>query len=102
MKIKLLKYILFLVAGIFLLTGCSVGSKLNSRYKGKSFSVVMNDLGAPTRIENLVGGGTLRIYEKKQMLRETPVNTGQFQYNTLYAPNVPYYEATAKLDFFVF
>ena len=71
-----------------LLTGCSVESKLNRNYKGKSFIKVMDDMGAPTRIENLVGGGTLRIYETKKMLKETPINTGQFQYDTFNSPKV--------------
>ena len=58
-----------------LLVGCSIESKLNREYKGKSFLVVMAEKGAPTNIENLVGGGTLRTYQKRVMLKETPINT---------------------------
>lgn len=82
------------VAGIvilvlfFLITACSVESRLNKNYKGKSFLVVMEVQGAPTNIENLVGGGTVRIYIKKEMLKETPINTGQFQYDQLNSPKV--------------
>jgi hypothetical protein len=80
----------YVVALIFLvlLTGCSVESKLNRNYRGESFLEVIGDMGAPTRIDNLVGGGTLRIYETKKMLRETPINTGQFQYDTFNSPKV--------------
>ena len=44
--------------------------------------------GAPTSIENLVGGGTLRTYRKQVMLKETPINTGKFQYDSFNAPKV--------------
>ena len=71
-----------------LLVGCSIESKLNREYKGKSFSEVMAVKGAPTTIENLIGGGTLRTYQKRVMLRETPINTGQFQYDSFNAPKV--------------
>lgn len=81
-----------------LVAGCSVESKLNRQYKGKSFIGVMDNMGAPTRIENLVGGGTLRIYETKKMLKETPINTGQFQYDTFNSPKVM---KTDVIQFFV-
>ena len=71
-----------------LLVGCSIESKLNREYKGKSFSEVMAVKGAPTTIENLIGGGTLRTYQKRVMLRETRINTGQFQYDSFNAPKV--------------
>jgi hypothetical protein len=71
-----------------LMTACSVESKLNKNYKGKSFLEVMEDKGAPTSIENLVGGGTIRIYIKKEMLKEAPINTGQFQYDKFNSPKV--------------
>lgn len=70
------------------LTGCSIESKLTRNYKGRSFSEVMATMGAPTHIENLVGGGTLRTYEKKVMLKETPINTGHFQYDSFDSPKV--------------
>ena len=73
---------------IFLVTACSVQSKLNKKYMGKSFLEVMEVMGAPTNIENLVGGGTVRIYTKKEMLKETPINTGQFQYDKFNSPKV--------------
>ena len=81
-----------------LVAGCSVQSRLDRSYKGKSFSRVMDDMGAPTRIENLVGGGTIRIYERKKMLKETPINTGQFQYDTFNSPKVL---QTEVIQFFV-
>lgn len=82
-----------------LMAGCSVESKLNRNFKGKSFSEVMAVMGAPTTIENLVGGGTLRIYQKREMLRETPINTGQFQYDSFNSPKVLKTEITQfKVD----
>jgi hypothetical protein len=81
------------------LAGCSVESKLNRNFKGKSFSEVMAKKGAPTTIENLVGGGTLRTYQKREMLRETPINTGQFQYDSFNSPKVLKTEITQfKVD----
>ena len=81
------KAILLFFAAL-LLVGCSIESKLNREYKGKSFSEVMAVKGAPTNIENLVGGGTLRTYQKRVMLKETPINTGQFRYDSFNAPKV--------------
>jgi hypothetical protein len=81
------KSILLFVATL-LLVGCSIESKLNREYKGKSFLGVMAVKGAPTHIENLIGGGTLRTYQKRVMLKETPINTGQFQYESFNAPKV--------------
>ena len=78
--------LLFFVA--LLLVSCSIESRLNREYKGKSFSEVMAAKGAPTNIQNLVGGGTLRTYQKQVMLKETPINTGQFQYDSFNAPKV--------------
>ena len=73
---------------VFLMTACSVESKLNRSYKGKSFSEVMAVRGTPTNTENLVGGGTIRSYVKKVMLRETPINTGHFQYDRFDSPKM--------------
>ncbi|MCL4483078.1 MAG: hypothetical protein M1445_10825 [Bacteroidetes bacterium] len=81
-----------------LISGCSVESKLNRSYKGKSFTEVIDKMGAPTNIENLVGGGTIRSYVNKKMLRETPINTGHFQYDEFNSPKVLRTEIT---QFFV-
>ena len=78
--------LLFLI--VILIAGCSAESKLNRSYKGKSFSAVIDQKGAPSNTENLVGGGTIRSYVKKQILKETPINTGQFQYDTFNSPKV--------------
>ncbi|MEI7830818.1 MAG: hypothetical protein WCI31_13660 [Prolixibacteraceae bacterium] len=82
-----LKSILLLCIAV-LWSGCSVESKLNRNFKGKSFSEVMAVMGAPTNIENLIGGGTLRTYQNKVMLKQTPINTGQFQYESFNSPKV--------------
>ncbi len=91
------KYGVLILLIVALTAGCSVESKLNRNYKGKSFTEVMDHMGAPTIVENLVGGGTLRSYEKKIMLRETPINTGQFQYDTFNSPKVLKTEITRFL-----
>lgn len=83
----ILKLALFMFL-VVMLTDCSVESKLNRNYMGKSFTEVIDHMGAPTNVENLVGGGTIRSYVKKVMLKETPINTGQFQYDTFYSPKV--------------
>jgi hypothetical protein len=73
---------------IILISGCSVESKLNRNYKGKSFLEVIDKMGAPTTIENRVGGGTIRTYVSKKMLKPAPINTGQFQYDRFESPKV--------------
>ena len=70
------------------LVGCSVESKLNRSYKGKSFIEVMAVMGAPTTVENRIGGGTIRSYVSKKMLKPAPINTGQFQYDKFESPKV--------------
>jgi hypothetical protein len=82
------KAFVVLLSLTLLISGCSVESKLNRSYKGKSFSEVMAKMGAPTNIENLIGGGTIRSYVNKKMLRETPINTGHFQYDEFNSPKV--------------
>ena len=74
--------------------GCSVESRLNKSFEGKSFTEVIDKMGAPTNVENLVGGGTIRSYVKKTMLKQTPINTGQFQYDTFYSPKALKSEVT--------
>jgi len=81
------EFFLFVIV-IFLLSGCSVESKLNRNYKGKPFTEVMTAMGAPTNIENRIGGGTIRTYESKKMLKPAPINTGQFQYDQFKSPKV--------------
>ena len=71
-----------------LFSGCSVESKLSRNYKGKSFMLVMDKMGAPTTIENRIGGGTIRTYVSKKMLKPAPINTGQFQYDKFESPKV--------------
>jgi hypothetical protein len=90
-----IKNLLLVGVIILLLAGCSVQSKLNRRFSGKSFSEVMLVKGAPTTIENLIGGGTIRSYVKKEMLRETPINTGRFQYDRFDSPKVLKSEITS-------
>ena len=71
---------------VVLMAGCSVESKLNRRYLGKSFTEVVEVMGAPTTVDNRIGGGTFRSYVKKVMLRETPINTGAFRYDKFDSP----------------
>jgi len=71
---------------VVLMASCYVESKLNRRYLGKSFTEVVEVMGAPTTIDNRIGGGTYRSYVKKVMLRETPINTGAFRYDKFDSP----------------
>jgi hypothetical protein len=87
-SVKMLTNCALLMFLIVFLTGCSVESKLNRNYKGKSFALVIDRMGAPTNVEQMIGGGTIRSYAKKKMLKETPINTGQFQYDTFNSPKV--------------
>ena len=71
---------------VIMMAACSIESKLNRKYLGKSFTEVVEVMGAPTTIDNRVGGGTFRSYVKKIMLRETPINTGAFRYDKFDSP----------------
>ena len=73
---------------VFLVSGCSVESKLNRNFRGKPFYEVVAVMGAPSTVENLVGGGTIRSYTTKKMLKPAPINTGQFQYDRFESPKV--------------
>ena len=79
---------LMLVAVVLIVSGCSIEKKLNRNFKGKSFSEVMSVMGAPTNVETQVGGGTIRSYATKKMLKGAPINTGQFQYDRFETPKV--------------
>ena len=50
--------------------------------------LVMDKMGAPTTSENRIGGGTIRTYVSKKMLKPAPINTGQFQYDKFESPKV--------------
>ena len=86
-KIVLKVFAVLLVVTLFI-SGCSIESKLNRSYKGKSFSEVRAVRGAPTNTENQVDGGSIKTYSKKVVLRETPINTGSFQYDKFDSPKV--------------
>ena len=77
---------LIILTLVALMAACSIESKLNRKYVGKSFTEVVEVMGAPTTIDNRVGGGTFRSYVKKIMLRETPINTGAFRYDKFDSP----------------
>ena len=83
MKAKQVLIFLSLVIG---LAGCSVQSKLNREYKGKTHDDLMLGMGRPTRVEPLPGGRKIEIYEKSKFLKPTPINTGQFQYDKFESP----------------
>jgi len=83
MKAKQVLILLSLVIG---LAGCSVQSKLNREYKGKTHDDLMLGMGRPTRVEPLPGGRKIEIYEKSKFLKPAPINTGQFQYDKFESP----------------
>jgi hypothetical protein len=66
--------------------GCSVQNKVVNNYKGRNENSVIAELGNPTRIENLKGGGKIDIYEKQTMLGRVPINTGGFRYDRFDSP----------------
>ena len=68
------------------LAGCSVQSKLNRNYKGKTQEELMLKMGRPTSVENLAGGRKVNIYEKSKFLKAAAINTGQFQYDRFESP----------------
>jgi hypothetical protein len=98
MKNRSYSNFVLMFAFLLLLTACSVESKLNRNFKGKPFSEVMGVMGAPSSVENLVGGGTIRSFVKKKMLGKAPINTGRFAYERFDSPKVNLTETT---QFFV-
>ena len=81
-----LKQIFILLILILELAGCSVQNKLIRDYKGKTQEELLLLRGRPTRVETLVGGGKIDIYEKSKFLKPAPINTGQFQYERFDSP----------------
>ena len=79
--------LIFILLGLGVgLTGCSVQSKLNREYKGKTADELMIGRGRPTRIEPLTAGRKIEIYEKSKFLKSVPINTGQFRYDKFDSP----------------
>ena len=77
-----LQVVLFLILILVIgLCGCSVENKLNRKYHGMSKEELVLEMGRPTRVESASGGGTVNIYEKTKILKATPINTGQIQYD---------------------
>ena len=83
MRLKQVFILLVLMIG---LAGCSVQNKLIREYKGKTQEELLLLRGRPTRVETLVGGGRIDIYEKSKFLKPAPINTGQFQYERFDSP----------------
>jgi len=65
---------------------CSTQHKLSRNFKGKNETIVISNLGEPTRIESRSGGKKVDIYEKRTLLGRAPINTGQFQYDRFDSP----------------
>jgi hypothetical protein len=80
------RLVLILIGIMIGLAGCSVQSKLNRKYKGKTQEELMLDRGRPTSVESLAGGRKINIYEKSKFLKAAPINTGQFQYDRFDSP----------------
>ena len=77
-------------------TGCSVQSKLNREYVGRSEELLIKNMGKPTSVVQLPNNKKQDIFEKSTKLRSTPINTGQFQYDRLESPE------TTKAESFKF
>ena len=76
----------FLMLVLIFSIGCSTQNKLNRIYKGKYESFVISKLGKPTQTENLNNGNKIEVFEKRTMLRQIPINTGQFRYDRFDSP----------------
>ena len=83
MRTRLIIFLLGLMIG---LSGCSVQSKLNRNYKGKTQEELMLKMGRPTSVESLAGGRKVNIYVKSKFLKAAAINTGQFQYDKFESP----------------
>ena len=87
---------IFLISLLILSINCSTQNKLNRIYKRKNESFVISKLGQPTRIENLTSGNKIEIFEKRTMLSQVPINTGQFRYDSFDSPK------TTKIETYKF
>jgi hypothetical protein len=87
MKPNILAVILkiFFFAVVINLFGCSVESKLSSRYKGKNEGYLIENMGKPVTVYR-DKGKKVDVYEKKTMLRTTPISTGGFKYDRFDSP----------------
>ncbi len=85
-----------LIAILLSLLSCSMQNKLNRIYVGEKESFVISKMGQPTRVETLKNGGKIDVYEKRTTLKEVPINTGKFQYDSFNSPK------TSKIETFKF
>jgi hypothetical protein len=92
---KTYKYYLFILI-FFLLSGCSVQSKLSRQYKGKTEAYLIQQFGKPVSVVKLQQNKKEDIFEKRTHLRKAPINTGQFQYDPFESPS------TDKVETYVF
>jgi hypothetical protein len=81
---------------LILSAGCSTQNKLNRIYKGKNESLLNSKFGQPTRIEKLTSGNKIEIFEKRTMLRQVSINTGEFRYDRFDSPK------TTKIETYKF
>jgi hypothetical protein len=88
--------VLFLMTVLILSAGCSTQNKLNRIYKGKNEAFVISKLGRPTRTENLTNENVIEVFEKRTMLRQVPINTGEFRYDRFDSPK------TTKIETYKF
>lgn len=79
-----LKVLFFAMA--FNLYSCSIESKLSSRYQGKSEGYLIENMGKPVTVYKADKGKKVDVYEKKTVLRTTPISTGGFKYDRFDSP----------------
>lgn len=76
----------FVVLAVFSFVSCSVQSKLNRKYEGRTEAFLIGKLGKPSMVYQESGDKKIDVYEKKTILRKTPISTGGFKYDRFDSP----------------
>jgi hypothetical protein len=88
MELNILKITIktFVFVAAFVLVSCSVQSKLNRKYEGKTEAFLIGSMGKPAIVYMESKDRKVDVYEKKTILRKTPISTGGFKYDRFDSP----------------
>lgn len=85
-----------LVVAALSFVSCSIQSKLNRKYEGRTEAFLTGEMGKPTMVYQESKGEKIAVYEKKTILRKTPISTGGFKYDRFDSPQ------STKVEIFKF
>lgn len=98
MKFKILSITLnsLVVVAALSFVSCSIQNKLNRKYEGRTEAFLTGEMGKPAMVYQESKDEKIAVYEKKTILRKTPISTGGFKYDRLDSPQ------STKIEIFKF